>query len=252
MRLIGSLRSARFYLRTLVYLLVVLSVAGCGARPENLSLLSADELYSRAVENFENRKFDRAISMLDFFVVQFIGDPRAPDARMMLGEAHMEKHEYATAATHYLRLVNDFPFHPRALEARFQVCEAYHRLSPQPPLDQQYTLTALAHCESVRDNFPGTPEATTAAAYVDELRLKLARKAYNNGMHYFKRRAYESAVVYFQEVVTQYPNTAMAPTALLQLVETYTRIGYVEDANETRERLRSEYPDSPEAQGLRS
>src|SRR5688572_21575238 len=120
MRMTGARGMTRTHLRTLVYLAVLLSVTGCGARPENLSLLSADELYSRAVEQFDTRKFDRAISMLDFFVIQYIGDPRAPDARMMLGEAHMQKREYATAATHYQRMVNDFPFHERALEARFQ------------------------------------------------------------------------------------------------------------------------------------
>jgi outer membrane protein assembly factor BamD (BamD/ComL family) len=57
-------------------------------------------------------------------------------------------------------------------------------------------------------------------------------------------------VVYFEEVVTEYPDTTIAPGALEQLVETYSRLGYVEDAEDARERLLREYPQSPEAQAM--
>jgi outer membrane protein assembly factor BamD len=227
-------------------------VAACGARQENLAILPADDLYARGLAAMEAGDHEEAIVLLDYFVAQHLGDPRAPDARMMLGDAHFARSEYATAATHYMRLVNDFPLHARALEARFKTCDAYFQLSPNPPLDQEYTRSALAHCQSVADYYPGTEEATDALAHVATLRQKLAEKLYNTGVHYFRRREYDSAVVYFKEVVDQFPATSVAPQALEQLVETYTRIGYVEDAAEARERLLRDYPQSPEAQALRA
>jgi outer membrane assembly lipoprotein YfiO len=235
-------------IRTLLAL--VLLFGGCSARQENLALLPADAMYTRAVEAMEEREFDDAIQLLEFFVIQYIGDPRAPDARMMLGDANMEQREYPTAANHYQRLVNDFPLHPLALEARFRTCEAYYRLSPRVPLDQEYTVAAMLHCESVAAYYPGTTEAEQAQAFVDDMEHKLAEKTYNTAMHYFRQNAYPSAVVYLEDVIEQYPDTSFAPLALSQLVETYTRIGYVEDAEETRQRLLREYPQSPEAQAL--
>jgi outer membrane protein assembly factor BamD len=232
--------------------LLLLLASGCGARQPNLALLPPDDLFAQAQEAFDARRFERAITLLEFFVSQHLGDPRAPTARLMLGEAHMERREYATAATHFQRLVTDFPAHPRAIEARLQTCEAYYRLSPRPALDQQYTLSALIHCEALAENFPLTPQGRLAGAHVDEMRHRLAQKVFETGMFYFRRRAYDSAVVYFESVTAQYPNTAVAPAALEQLVETYTRIGYVEDAEEARERLLTEYPQSPQAQALRS
>lgn len=232
--------------------LLLLLVSGCGARQENLALLPPDDMYARAVVAFEARRFDQAINLLEFFVNQHLGDERAPDARMMLAEAHMARREYVTAAMHYQRMVNDFPFHPRALEARFQTCDAYYRLSPRAALDQQYTISAIVHCESVAENFPTTTEAAQAREHVVELRHKLAQKSYDTAMQYFRRRAYDAAVVYFQEVVDQFPDTRIAPTALEQLIETYERIGYVEDAEDARQRLLREYPQSPEAQALRA
>ncbi len=235
-------------IRALVALLLL--VAGCGARQENLSLLPADEMFARAEVAMANRDFDDAIPLLEYFVLQYIGDPRAPDARMMLGEAHMERRDYTTAANHFQRMVNDFPLHARALEARFRTCEAYYRLSPRVPLDQEYTIAAMLHCESVAQYYPGTQEASDAQEYVDAMIHKLAEKTYNTAMHYFRRRAYDATVVYLNEVVDRFPQTSIAPVALSHLVETYEIIGYVEDAEETRQQLLRDYPQSPEAQGL--
>ena len=241
----------RFRLPALTALLLLV-LAGCGAREIGLGLMSPDQLYTVGLEAYQGREWERAVRVLDIFVRDALGDPRVPDARMMLGDAHMQQREYATAATHYQRLVTDYPAHPRALEARSLTCESYYRLSPRPALDQEYTQSALLHCESVAQNYPGTTEAEQAAGYVSQLREKLAQKVYDTGMFYFRRRAFDSAAVYFREVVDTYPNTPVAPAALSQLVETYNRIGYVEDAEEARERLLREYPQSDEAQAAQA
>lgn len=244
MTILNSMRRSAF--------LLFLVLAGCIQKPPNLALLTPDVLYGRAAAAYEARDYGDAIPLLDAFVQQHVADPRAPDARMMLGRAHMARREYITAATHFQRLVNDFPASPRQLDARFGICEAYNLLSPRPALDQEYTQTALLHCESISQYYPGTPQAAQAAALVDTLRLKLAQKVFQAGEYYFKRKAYDAAVVYFQEVVSEYPQTTVAPAALRQLVETYTLIGYVEEAQEAKDRLLKEYPDSPEAQALRA
>lgn len=190
---------------------------------------------------------DTAIGLYDYFVIQHIGHPRVADARLRLGMAHMAKREYATAASNFQSFVNDFPFHELALQARFQTCEAYYLLSPKIPLDQEYTRSAILYCQSVGEYYPGTEEGRIAAERVQELTTKLATKVFDTGMHYVRRGAFDSAIVYLNEVANNYPQTAVAPAALSQLVDTYTRIGYVEDAAEARERLIREYPRSPEA-----
>jgi outer membrane assembly lipoprotein YfiO len=174
--------------RRLLTTLLLLLAGGCSSNRENINLLGPDDLYTRGVESYEARRFERAIVYLDYFVAQYVGDPRAVDARMLLGEAHMARREYATAASHFQRVISDYPTSPRNREARFKICESYFRLSPAPPLDQEYTVSALQHCESVAEYFPATVEGDSAQAHVEELREKMARKSYDAGMHYFRRR----------------------------------------------------------------
>jgi outer membrane protein assembly factor BamD len=243
------IRSRSSSLRALLAL-SLLVMAGCSTRAENLSLVPPDDLFARAEAALESGDIDAAIPLFDYFVIQHIGHPRAPDARMRLAMAHMSKREYATAASHFQRFVNDFPFHERALQARFQTCEAYYQLSPKTPLDQEYTMSAILYCESVTEYYPGTEEARVADGYVRELTNKLAEKGYETGMHYIRRGAFDSAVVYLTDVVTNFPRSEIAPDALARLVEAYTEIGYVEDAEEARERLLREHPQSPQARAL--
>jgi outer membrane protein assembly factor BamD len=237
-------------IRLCALLITTLTLTSCFARQQNPATLEPDDLHARAVAAFEARNFGRAAQLYEVFVQYHHGDPRAPEARLNLGTSYQERRDYLTAATHFQRLLNDFPQSQFGLAARMGICESYYRLSPRPALDQDYTVSAMLHCESVAGYFPGTVPASRATGYVTEMRLKLAQKAYETGLFYMRRRAYDSAVVYFQQVVDQFPQTPLAATALRQMADVYTLQGYVEDAQEARDRLRRDYPNSPEAQGL--
>lgn len=228
----------------------ILLLAGCTSRQIPPAQLGPDVLFQRATEAYQTERYGRAIELLDAFVQSFAGDPRIPDARMTLGRAYLAREEFLSAAGEFQRLVSDYPLDPRAQEARLLTCEAYSELSPEPPRDQEYTRVAISHCESVATLYPQTDAAARATALVAQLRHKLARKAYETGMFYFRRGAYDAALVYLSEAVDQYPETPVAPTALLRIVESYDRVGYEEEEAEARARLQRDYPESAEARGL--
>jgi outer membrane protein assembly factor BamD len=233
-------------------LAMLLLAAGCATHRVNPASLSPDALFARADTLYQAKEYGKAIPLLEAFVQQHVTDPRAPQAEFMLGTSYMARKEYLTAATNFQRLVEDFPGSPHDLDARFAICQAYVHLSPKPALDQEYTRAALTHCQSIADNFGGTTQATQAKKYVDQLQDKLAEKLFDTGRFYAKRKAYDSAVVYFRMVVSQYPQTSSAPAALQELAECYKIMGYVEDAEQARQQLLKDYPQSSQAQALRA
>lgn len=244
-----SMKNSRLTLLASLALSLLL-LTGCSARRVDPATLPPDDLYARAMAQYEARDYEDAVMLFQVFVQRHLGDPRAPEAMYLLARSHMARREYVSAATYFQRLVTDFPASPRNLTARFATCEAYVALSPRPQLDQEFTRAALAHCESIATNFGGTPEAESARGLVTQMREKLAEKVYQNGLHYARRRAYDAAVIYFTDVVEEFPQTTVAATALAKLVETYTTLGYVEEAAEARAQLRRDYPTSVPAQEL--
>lgn len=235
--------------RLTVLLLLSFSIVGC---PKEIPRgVPPEELYRIGVEAFERGRWQRAIDALQRFLFQDPGNEKADSAQFLIGESYFNQDQYLTAASEYLRLAQTRPAGPLADDARYRACLAYYGLSPRPELDQEYTQEAIDQCRSVTLLYPGSPFASEAADRTQELTDKLARKYYLNAEYYFKRRAYDSALIYLEHLVRTYPGASIEPEALLMLYETYQWLGYRQEAEQTRERLLSGYPESPQAREVR-
>jgi outer membrane protein assembly factor BamD len=219
---------------------------GC-ASTRNVEVLDADQLYSRAMGSLAAKEWTEAVDLFERLTLEYPQDPRFQEARFRIGEAHYGKKEYVTAADEFARLASDYPTGPWADDARFKVCESYNELSPTMQLDQQYTISAIEHCESLVGYYPDSEYVPRAQAIAARLEQKLAEKALAAGEFYLRRRAYDSALIYFDTVVRDFPTTTVAPRALLRTVQTYRALGYKEEMEAARERLLKEYPTSAEA-----
>lgn len=224
---------------------------GCAGGPK-LETLGPDALMARAEKEFKAHHWQSAIDAFERLVLQYPTHPRIQEARFDLAQAYMGKKEYVTAASEFSRLADDFPAGPYADDARFGVCQAYERLSPGVSLDQQYTQSAIDHCQSLILYYPTSEFVPRAKATIASLTNKLAQKVLLAGDFYFKRHAYDSALIYFQDIIKEYPTTATAPEALSRMVETYKELGYTEDVQSTKQRLLKEYPDSRWAKEIAS
>lgn len=227
-------------------------LAGCSSRGPVFSRMSADSLFAYATNRLEGRNWDDAAQAFQQFTFQFPSDTRYQEARFRLGEAYFGKREYVTSASEFDRLASDFPSGAYAAEARLKVCDSYARLSPKPPLDPQYTESAIEHCESLIAYHPRSPLVARAHEIIAEMHDKLAEKIYRTGDYYFKIRAYDSAVKYFDDTLTRYPESTIVPMVLFRLWETYTRLGYTEEANTARDRLIRDHPQSAEARRIQA
>jgi outer membrane protein assembly factor BamD len=237
------------FVTTFVIFAAVTAMA-CAGRPQNLQQLGADGIFQHGEQKLRDRKWTEAIAAFEQFVIQYPSHPRVQEARFRLAEGYFGKEEYITAGDEFARLASDYPAGPWADDARFKVCESYYELSPKTPLDQQYTRAAIDHCQSLIAYYPQSEYVTRAQALSDELRNKLAQKEYEAGEFYYKRSAYDSAIIYYETTLRDYADTNYAPRALLRLYQTYQTLGYKEEAETAKARLLKDYPASPEARGL--
>lgn len=232
-----------------VAMLAVLAV-GCGPKNPPVSELGTEELWSRGVAAYNAEDWSGAIRYFDRFALTGGTDPRTYQARLYVARAHFERKEYVTSAAEYSRLAADLGAADGADQARFMACRAYEELSPKPQLDQEYTRAAIEHCGALVEFFPDSDYAERGSAIVDRMWAKLAQKVFETGDWYQGRRAYDSALLYYEEVVDQYPATRWAPRALERMVEIYGILEWDEEREETRERLIREYPESEAARAV--
>jgi outer membrane protein assembly factor BamD len=214
--------------------------------------LDADALFRIAENEYADEDWDNAIEVLERLTINFPDWSRVAEARMMLADAHFEDGEYLTARSEYLRFRDRFVGHPLSAVAALGECRSLAALSPHPQRDQTHTRDAVTACGNVTVDFAGTPQAAEAGQLRDSLRAKLAEKDYLTASHYFRRRQYDPAIVYYQFVVDQYPETEFAPQALAGLYRANLAIGYDDLAEQARDRLLRSYPASEAAQELQA
>jgi outer membrane protein assembly factor BamD len=224
------------------------AVAGCGHGRHPATVPAPEELLARARRLFHHGDFGHAL--LAYRQVQFElqpNDPALPEVQYFLAESEFQSGQLSEAAHDFRQAADQYPSSPYAPLALLRAGDANLRMWRDPELDPSHGQEALAIYQDLSGRFPESDAAARAQLHVHELRDWFARKSYKNGLFYYKRGAYDSAIIYFKDVVANYPETPSAATALVRLADTYRAISYHEELQETCAHLRRFYP---QADGL--
>jgi outer membrane protein assembly factor BamD len=209
-------------------------LAGCHRQSfDPRAFTSTDALFSASLREFQQRRWENAVRGFERLTTDLPArDPRLAMAYFHLGKAQQNMSEYLTSAQTFQRVSESFPDDTLADDALFEAGRSYQRLWRKPTLDAQHGESALNVLRTLLVVYPGSPLVPEAERDVARLEQWFATKDYETGYHYIKRRAYDSAIIYFKDVIENYPNTPKAREAYLRLLESYRAIRYNEDARE--------------------
>ena len=223
----------------------VVLVAGChhngGFQP--LKFPSHQALYDASLSELHKHNWDHAVAGFEKLTTDLPArDPLLPESYYYLGEAHMGKKEFILAAQSYSRVAENFPEDTLADRATYNTGIAYSKLWRRPGLDPEYGETSRSTFQSFLAAYPDSPLRDSVVRQIERLDEWFGLKGYNNGVTYYKRKAYDSGIIYFRDVVKQYPNTDAARKSQIRLVQSYRAIKYKEDAAETCGALEKAHP----------
>jgi outer membrane protein assembly factor BamD len=233
-------------------LCVILAVAGACTPAFKLSKFRTnDALYAAATREYKAGHWDNAIQAFERLTLDLPArDTLLPRSYWYLATAHARKKEHLLSAQGYSRLNQTFPDDTLADDALLAEADEYAKLWRKPPLDAQYGQTALATYRSMIELYPDSPLAPKAQQGADRMLEWLATKDYLIGVHYVRRKAPDSAILYFKDVVANYPETARARDAYLRLVEVYRSINYRDDARDACSTLHQKFPSDREVRSV--
>ncbi len=117
---------------------------------------------------------------------------------------------------------------------------------PRLPLAFYYLAQSQTKQGQNLASYPDSPYAGRAKQELSRLDEWLAEKDYTTGYLYLKRKAYDSAILYFKDVIRLHPNAAKTREAYLRLLEAYRAIKYTEDARDLCDAMRKAYQDDRE------
>lgn len=214
---------------------------------------TSTELYNVGLKEFDKDNWANAIEAFEKLTFDLPArDTLLPFAHWYLGLARRENDERLMAAQSFIKIVDQFPEDSLADEALYYSGLSYREMWRRPSLDPQYGILAQGQFRLLQGLFPDSPYNELTAAKLVEIEEWMARKDFDTGMHYVKRRAYDSGIIYLRDVVSNHPNTDYARRAMLELVKVYRLpvINYRDDAEEVCVALRAGFPTDADVLGV--
>ena len=217
-------------------------LGACTASFQPRTFADTGALYQASRAQLERRNWDNAVAGLEQLVARLPArDSLLPRVHFALGEAHAGRKEHLLAAQAYSRVVEAFPDDSLADDALSSAARSYQKLWRKPVLDAEYGQTALATYRSMLGAYPDSPRVPEVSRRITELQDWFAQKDMEIGLHYLRRKAYDSAIIYLRDVTRNYPATPTARTAYLKLIDAYQAIRYREEIAEVCGEMRKAY-----------
>lgn len=226
-----------------IFIVVALLTAACKPVFNAGSFGSTEALYAAAMTEFEARRWENAVRAFERLTTELSPrDPRIGVAYMYLGRAQEKRGDHLLAAKSYSRVYELLPQDTLADDALLASGKAYQKMWRKPALDAEYGENAITQFQTLQALYPESPLLPQAAQELTKLDEWFAIKDYETGYHYLKRKAYDSAIIYFKDVIRLHPNAKRTRDAYLRLHDAYQAINYRDDARDLCAEMHRNYP----------
>ncbi|HXT15462.1 MAG TPA: outer membrane protein assembly factor BamD [Gemmatimonadaceae bacterium] len=227
----------------LVAFLMFWGLAACHPEFQLKNLTTNESLYTASLKEFQRKHWDNAVAGFEKLTTDLPPrDTLLPRSYWYLAEAHDRMGEHLLAAQSFSRLTETFPDDSLADDAALESARSYKKLWRRPELDPQYGDIAVTSYNTLIGLYPNSPLLPQAQKELGELDEMFAEKDYDSGIYYFRRKAWDSANLYFKDVLAKHPNAPKARDAGTKLVQSYKAIGYKDDATDLCTELKQRYP----------
>jgi outer membrane protein assembly factor BamD len=225
-----------------VFLLAVLATGGCGKGFQLKDYKGNEALFRASLRELQRKKYTNAITGFEKLTLDLPArDTLLAPSYFYLSVARQRNSEHLLAAQTFTRLAETFPEDTLADDALFQAGMAYEALWRKPDLDATYGESAQGVFRTLLSVYPSSSLADKTNAELSKLDDWFARKDYETANHYMRRKAYDSAILYYRDVIKEHPTAPHTRLAYLRLLEAYRQISYKEEAAELCQAMRAAY-----------
>jgi outer membrane protein assembly factor BamD len=243
---------------SLLILLIVSSLSACKSSFEQVRTSNDPErILKESIAYYDKGDYIRAQTLMELILNQYRGTRQGEELFFKYSYTHYHLNSFELAATYFTNFASTFTYSTYAEEAEFMAAYSHYKLSPSFRLDQGPSLEAIDAFQDFADKYPESERVQQCNEIIDELRVKLEEKAYNQGILYYELGQYQAALTSFQNMLSEYPESPRAEyVRFLILKATFEyaansvydkRAERYEEANTRYKEYKNRYPAGPNA-----
>jgi outer membrane protein assembly factor BamD len=176
--------------------------AGQKAKMLGMAILPAEgkavEILSKVVENAPYSKY-------------------ADIAQFKLGQCYMKMQDYINAALAFKEIVENYPKSPLVDDAKYQIAMCAATSASGPEYNEEDTDKAIKEFRDFVQRYPDSSMEKEARKFISKLKNQKAQNSFNIAQFYERQRNFNSAIIYYEEILDKYPESELAPQALEKL-----------------------------------
>ena len=144
-------------------------------------------------------------------------------AQFDIGRAREQQEAVDLAIEAYQSVVEKFPNDPLAVDAQYQI--GYIWLAATRSYDPDAADKARTAFEDFLFRFPKSEKAPQAKENLAKLEHRVTKGSFEVAQYYDKTKHYRAAVLYYNEVIRQQPNSAESAIAKKRIQELRSKVG---------------------------
>ena len=169
-----------------------------------------DKMYTKALEYYEQGEYLRSQTLLELIIPAYRGKPELEKIYYTYADTYYKLGKYIMANYYFKNFASTFPHSSQREEADFMAAYSNYQMSPGFRLEQTYTEKAIDDLQLFVNTYPSSPRLKESNRLIDEMRLKLEKKNYEEGILYFNLRQYQAATTTFENLLKDFPETSNA------------------------------------------
>jgi len=209
----------RVFLLTLFASLLLFTA--CGDFQKLLKSNNNELKYETAVSLFNKASYNKAMQLFEQITAEFRGTDKAEKIAYMNAYCYYHEQDYILANYQFKQFAENFPTSQYAEECAYMSAYCKYLDSPIFSLDQTNTTDAMKDLQVFINRYPQSTRVEQANELIDKLRDKLELKAYEEGMLFFKTNDLQAAIVTFNNLLKEFPDTRYREDALYTLMKAY-------------------------------
>lgn len=138
-------------------------------------------------------------------------------AQYKLGQCYMAERDYLNAALAFKKIIENYPKSPLVDDAKYQIAMCAASSTGGVEYNEEDTDKALSEFKDFVKRYPDSQMEKEANSIIDRLEGQRAEKHFSTAQFYEKQGQPDSAVVYYEEILKEYPQSEWAVKALERL-----------------------------------
>lgn len=194
----------------IVLVLLVILTSSCGKFRKIQKNPDWRVKYEAAMKYYEKEDYFKANLLLEEVLPIARGLPESETILFYYAYSYYHQGQYLLASHNFRTFYQTYSRSPLAQEAEFMYAYSLYRESPNYNLDQSSTVEAIVAMQIFLNKNPASRYRPEAIEIIDQLQVKLEKKAYENSKQYYKVGRFQSAVIALDNFTKDYPASVFA------------------------------------------